>query len=232
MAEDPFEEMKKRIAVASGVYLLIALLAVLVSSYGKPFVDQILSVVALNSSALLSASLIIASSAALGYFLVFLNIHNLIDRVTFRTRRAVDKHIVTTITAEAAKTLGTPVAITDQDAMRVFYSFANKPDGEWPVLRKYAFSLWQPYHIAMNWLGLSAVGLFFAALAGIRRELDYYSGIPVALFSAVLLLSILVSQFQLRPKLLASVPDSQLTKIVKDVRAEFDQLVRARFGSK
>lgn len=233
MADDPFQSMKREIMLASGLYLLIVILASLVSWYGKPFLDTLVGAFSANVSSILSVALITGTSLALGYVLVFVNLHNLFDRVTFGARKAVGSYIVSRIREAATQTLRRDVTASDDELSDVFYSFVDRQDSEWTVLRNLSFGIWAPYHIAMNWIAMGLAGTAISLTSiWARGVIDCYSVIPALFFLVTIALSFVVSQLQVRPKFIRTIAEPQLTKMLKDKRAEFDKIVRARFGSR
>ncbi len=227
MSDDPFESMRRHIVQVSGAYLYLAILASFGSWTGPSFAKSIARWITADTTSLVSVAVITALSLALGYVLLFINIHNLIDRLVFGRRRKVNAFITAYLRREVAIVLDKNNRPSDRQLMQVFYSFVNRESNGWPVLRAYAFSVWEPYHVAMNFLGIATVGLIATIASALYRATDLYSTIPAAFFGLTILIAIIVSQYQL-PRKLNGIAEDQLVKMSKEERADFQRVVKAR----
>lgn len=230
MPDDSYDTMRRHIIQVSGAYLVLAIIASVVSWMGPSFSNSVAAAIGVNVEGLVSVATLTVASLALGYVLFFINIHNLIDRLIFRTRRAVNAFIANYLRKEVVGIVGTQVHPSDRQLMQLFYSFVNRDDKGWSVLRAYAFSVWEPYHIAMNFFGIAILGLIVTLGSVLHRGSDPYSIVPAAFFGVTIVVSLLVARIQLLPKLMG-IAEDQLVKMSKEEKSDFDRVVRARLGN-
>jgi hypothetical protein len=230
MPDDPISGMRQQIAVASGGYAVITFGLLAVAFGGKPVFETLVSLSTGSSSGAILFATLSAVSFALGYSIVTFDLHGVLDRHVFGARRAIDTAISHYIQKEVDRTLGSPKIIEQSELMGVFYEFANRSDGSWPILRSVALDGWTPYHISLNWFGLSVGGLVLSLVSiAVRGVADWYDLLPIVFFLLLIGLTLWLSQRQLRPTF-ESLALPELIKMTKDERANFDKIVKARFS--
>jgi hypothetical protein len=224
--------MRQQVAIASGGFALLMVALLSVAFGGRPVLETLISVSTGSSTGAVLLAAVSTIAFALGFIIVTFNLHWLLDDALFGADREARRHITSYLRAEVRKTLGATANPSDGALMGLFYEFVDRDDGSWPILRSFAFGRWTPYHVAVNWLGLSVAGIALALLsAPVRGALDWYNIGPLSFFVLALALAYWLSQSSLRPGFVSTVALPELVKMTRDLRKEFDSIVRGRFGT-
>ena len=232
MADDPLALMKQQIAIASGGYALVIIALLAIAFGGPPVLRTLVSLSTGSSSGAVLLGAVTTLALAVGFVIATFDLHITVDHALFHADAAVRTVITDYLQAAVRRTLGKATTATPWDLMGLFYEFANRSDGSWPMLRNVAFYRWTPYHVAMNWLALSIGGAIVVLFSfPYRMASDWYNIGPLAFFATAIVLTFWLSQYRIRPRFVASVALPELVKMTKDQKAQFEEIVRARFAT-
>jgi len=230
MVDDPISGMRQKVALATGGFAILIVVLVALAFGGRPVWDALVSLSTGSSSGATAAASLSGIALAIGYILVTFDIQGVVDRRLFHAVTAVNEGIVDRLRSEVKRFLP-DAQPTARDLMGLFYEFANRDDGSWPMLRGIAFDRWTPYHSAMNCFVVACSGLVLSVTSiWYRGVFDIYNGVPLLFTLSAALLSVYLSQRVLRPKLLTGVAEPEIVKMTRDLSTEFEKLATARFG--
>jgi len=172
--------------------------------------------------------------AALAWYFVMIDTHNLFDRMFFRQRERVDSFIRDQLTSPCRGTScdrakrGIP-GNEERGLMNLFYTFIPADDTE----REHTFAYWTEYFITVN---LSVFSILGVIVASTYVAIAYYYDATVKIghsgFIAVVLIAVLsnLARFVVKRRLMHPA-EAQTKRILTDDRGELvHKLPNYRYG--
>ena len=186
-------------------------------------------------SDLLAFSSLSGVSFAIGYFIKYLGIHNLLDKLVFKFRREIGRYICGRLRDYFYVKFPDSGACRqpkDPELMKVFYEFINKQQDSWLILRALFFSYILKYGLSMNLIVFSILGIAFKLyldLTHFRNDLGIWIYVPYVFFVIVAIFAYLISQFKVRREIKNTITSAQLDKIIFDSNEDLNNMLRNRF---
>ncbi len=230
---DPTIDMNSRATRGAIPYLGFFALLIVLQIWREPIMSRVVDVFGgdyatfeqTEKMADTASTVIAAILLSILLFFSDLNIHNILDDWTFRTRKRVETIIKKELALAAAqlKIEGADQVLSNSGrAMRIFYHFANAQ----VALRERAFMLWGRYFRYLNVLFFGLLSLAITTVAAFQHGLAYVSAaipIVIILFLATYSLSIWTG---LVPKI-KGLPKQQVEEIrihaADELRREIEQ---------
>lgn len=235
MNEDKlYKNHDRKISFWTGGYSVFIILAIFLNWDNNQvvftFIEKIYPL-SIEIQNFISYAAVIGISYAIGSILTTIRFHNFVDHTFFKTRKTIDKHIVSTLNSFLDK-MSNRTQLRDpthDEVMDIFYVFIDKPDFQ--ITRGQSFSYWARYFICCNLIVLSIIGYaIFFAMNVIGNNIEQIISLLIYLIFVTIGLSSFNALLIIKPKLQTKIADPQLTKITKDLKKQLETTFTIRLS--